>query len=131
MKVIGNQSTRSYPPGKERNLHAIGRDLGVRHLLEGTVSRDQDQMRVALPLVNLRDGAIQWHLLNDTADPSRYVEYIVVESWVEHLRQHERVTVADRAVQDYARSFHVGAQPPVISHFIAENVVNPRTKTGA
>src|SRR6185436_15488917 len=60
MKVIGNQSTRSYPPGKERNLHAIGRDLGVRHLLEGTVSRDHDQMRVALQLVDLRDSAISW-----------------------------------------------------------------------
>ncbi len=60
MKVIGSQSTRSYLPGKERNLHAIGRDLGVRHLLEGTVSRDNDQMRVALHLVDLRDGAIQW-----------------------------------------------------------------------
>jgi serine/threonine-protein kinase len=60
MKVIGSQSTRSYPPGKERNLHAIGHDLGVRHLLEGTVSRDHDQMRVALHLVDLRDGAIQW-----------------------------------------------------------------------
>ena len=51
MKVIGRQSTRSYLPGKERNLHAIGRDLGVRHLLEGTVSRDHDQMRIALQLV--------------------------------------------------------------------------------
>ena len=60
IKVIGSQSTRSYLPGKERNLHAIGRDLGVRHLLEGTVSRDQDQMRVALHLVDLRAGAIQW-----------------------------------------------------------------------
>src|SRR2546428_8962912 len=48
MKVIGNQSTRSYPPGKERNLHAIGRDLGVRHLLEGTVSRDRDQISAAI-----------------------------------------------------------------------------------
>jgi serine/threonine-protein kinase len=60
MKVIGSQSTRSYRPGKERNLHVIGRELGVRHLLEGTVSRDHDQMRVALHLVDLRDGAIQW-----------------------------------------------------------------------
>jgi serine/threonine-protein kinase len=60
MKVIGSQSTRSYQPGKERNLHAIGRDLGVRNLLEGTVSRDHDQMRIALHLVDLRDGAIQW-----------------------------------------------------------------------
>ena len=60
MKVIGSQSTRSYPPGKERNLHAIGRDLGVRHLLEGTVSRDHDQMRVALKLVDLRDSGHPW-----------------------------------------------------------------------
>src|SRR5437899_8555199 len=60
MKVIGSQSTRSYPPGKERNLHAIGRDLGVRHLLEGTVSRDHDQMRVALQLVDLRENGHPW-----------------------------------------------------------------------
>jgi serine/threonine-protein kinase len=60
MKVIGSQSTHSYPPGKERNLHAIGRDLGVRHLLEGTVSRDHDQMRVALHLVDLRDSGRPW-----------------------------------------------------------------------
>src|SRR2546430_854222 len=60
MKVIGSQSTRSYLPGKERNLHAIGRDLGVRHLLEGTVSRDHDQMRVALHLVDLRDSGHHW-----------------------------------------------------------------------
>lgn len=60
VRVIGSQSTRSYLPGKERNLHAIGRDLGVRHLLEGTVSRDHDQMRVALQLVDLRDGGGSW-----------------------------------------------------------------------
>src|SRR3954467_1862058 len=60
MKVIGSQSTGSYLPGKERNVHAIARDLGVRHLLEGTVSRDHDQMRVALQLVDLRDSDRPW-----------------------------------------------------------------------
>src|SRR5262249_10745551 len=60
MKVIGSQSTSSYLPSKERNLHAIGRDLGVRHLLEGTVSRDNDQMRVALHLVDLRSRSRPW-----------------------------------------------------------------------
>jgi TolB-like protein len=60
MKVIGSQSTRSYLPGQARNLHAIGRDLGVRHLLEGTVSRDHEQMRVALQLVDLRDASRPW-----------------------------------------------------------------------
>ena len=60
MKVIGSQSTRSYLPGKNRDLRGIGHDLGVRHLLEGTVSRDNDQIRVALQLVDLRDTSHPW-----------------------------------------------------------------------
>src|SRR5262249_49324418 len=60
MKVIGSQSTRSYLPGEERKLDVIGRELGVRHLLEGTVCRDRDQMRVALQLIDLRDSSHPW-----------------------------------------------------------------------
>jgi serine/threonine protein kinase len=60
LKVIGSQSTRSYVPGQERNLREIGRELGVRHLLQGTVSRDNEQMRVALNLVDLRDTGRSW-----------------------------------------------------------------------
>ena len=35
----------------------------------------------------------------DAAQPDRYVESYMVESWAEHLRQHERVTVADRELE--------------------------------
>lgn len=70
--------------------------------------------------IRLRDGAIRWNLFKDTADPGRMVESFVLESWVEHLRQHERVTVSDRAVEDRAKAFHRGPRPPVVSHFIAE-----------
>jgi hypothetical protein len=66
----------------------------------------------------LRDGAYRWGLYNDAAAPSRFVETFVVESWAEHVRQHGRVTVADRDVEEVARAFHVGAAPPVISHLI-------------
>ena len=66
----------------------------------------------------LRDGAYRWGLYNDTAAPSRFVETFVVESWAEHVRQHGRVTVADRDVEEIARAFHVGAAPPVIAHLI-------------
>jgi serine/threonine protein kinase/tetratricopeptide (TPR) repeat protein len=60
MKVIGAQSTRSYLPGHGRNLPAIGRELGVRHLLEGSVWRANGEMRVSLSLVDLRDNAHPW-----------------------------------------------------------------------
>jgi TolB-like protein len=60
LKVIGSQSTRSYTPGKERDLQTIGRDLGVRHLLQGTIFRANDQLHVALQLVDLRDSAHPW-----------------------------------------------------------------------
>jgi len=72
----------------------------------------------ALAKIRRRDGARQWGLFRDLADPSRYVETFIVESWVEHLRQHARVTVADRAVEDRVRAFHVGETPPVVSHLI-------------
>ena len=52
MKVIGSQSTRAYLSGKNRNYGAIARELGVRHLLEGAVSRSNGQMRVSLRLVD-------------------------------------------------------------------------------
>ena len=75
-------------------------------------------MRV-LRLVRLRHGAFRWGLFGDTADLGRYIETFVVESWAEHLRQHERMTVVDREVRNRATAFHIGAAPPIVSHFIS------------
>ena len=46
------------------------------------------------------------------------VETFLVESWLEHLRQHERVTEADRAVQEVVRRFDLDGGPKV-THLIA------------
>ena len=70
--------------------------------------------------IRLRDGAYQWGLFVDAAVAHRYVEVFVVRSWVEHLRQHERVTWADRDLEERARAFHTGDGPPVVHHLIAE-----------
>ena len=66
-----------------------------------------------------RDGAFAWGLFEDAAEPGRYLEYFLVESWLEHLRQHERVTESDRATQDRVRSFHVGDAPPKVTQLLA------------
>ena len=75
----------------------------------------------------LRDGALDWHVLMDIADPCRRVEFFIVESWLEHLRQHERVTRADKELQDHVNSFHNGPEPPRVSHFLF--VDNPEAKS--
>ncbi len=70
--------------------------------------------------IRRRDGAVSWAVLNDVACPDRYTEAFVIESWLEHLRQHERVTKSDRNILDHARSFHTGSEPPVVTHYIVE-----------
>ena len=67
-----------------------------------------------------RDGAMRWGLFSDASDPRCYVECFLVESWAEHLRQHERVTEADRAVEAHALAFHSDPEPPSVSHLIAQ-----------
>ena len=63
----------------------------------------------------LRDGALRWELFHDPADPPRYVETFLVESWVEHLRQHERVTLSDREAETRARALHRGPTSAAVS----------------
>lgn len=80
----------------------------------------------ALSLIRRRDGAIQWGLYQDLSDPGRFVETMVVESWAEHKRQFERVTNADRVIEDRARAFHVGDTPPKVSQMIYADYVEGR-----
>ena len=75
-----------------------------------------------LKRIRLRDGAIRWNVLRDSADPERYLEVFVTESWGEHLRQHERITTEDRKVEQRVQAFHLGAQPPHTTHLIAEEL---------
>jgi hypothetical protein len=70
----------------------------------------------------LRDGAFQWGIFEDTARPGRYLEHFLVASWLEHQRQHRRVSKADAELQAKAGRFHRGDSPPKVEHFIA-----PRT----
>jgi MFS family permease len=72
--------------------------------------------------LRLRDGAYNWSLARNTGDPSRYIEVFFVQSWVEHLRQHQRVTVSDRQAQEKVQSFHIGRDRPVADHFVTESV---------
>jgi TolB-like protein/Flp pilus assembly protein TadD len=59
MKVIASSATAAYRKGAT-DLRQIGRDLGVRYLLEGNVRRVGDDLRVIAQLVEAEDGDIIW-----------------------------------------------------------------------
>jgi transmembrane secretion effector len=72
-----------------------------------------------LSRIRKRDGAARWGVFEDAAEPGIYLEAFIVESWLEHLRQHARVTVADRAAEDAVGRFHRGPGRPRVRHFLA------------
>ncbi|MGY8525641.1 MFS transporter [Paracidovorax citrulli] len=66
----------------------------------------------------LRDGAFNWGVMEDPADPDLLTEWFLVESWAEHLRQHRRVPNADADLQRDVAKFHVGEQRPRVRHLL-------------
>jgi MFS family permease len=72
-----------------------------------------------LSQVRRRDGAYGWGITEDAADSERIVEWFMVESWAEHLRQHHRLSNADADIQRETTQFHIGPNPPVVRHFLA------------
>lgn len=64
-----------------------------------------------------RDGAYAWGVMEDSEDSEHIMEWFLVESWAEHLRQHHRVSQADAQLQAQVNAFHQGEKPRV-QHFI-------------
>jgi len=68
----------------------------------------------------LRQGALSWGLFRDVAEPGRYIEYFVDETWVEHLRRLERFTAFDAELRGQRLAFHQGVQPPVVRRYVGD-----------
>jgi len=75
-----------------------------------------------------RDGAYDWGVFEDVAEVGRFLETFMAESWLEHLRQHERVTKADRYIQKRMR--HYLQSEPVVTHLIGPQTRRPVRSRG-
>ncbi len=60
LKVISRTSITQYKTGGERNLREIGQQLGVAHVLEGSVQRAGNRVRVNAQLIDARTDAHLW-----------------------------------------------------------------------
>ena len=57
--VIARNSSFAYK-GKAIKEHEVGRDLGVRYVLEGSVHKAADQLRIGVELVDTTSGTEMW-----------------------------------------------------------------------
>jgi serine/threonine protein kinase len=60
LKVISRTSVMMYRPPGNRDVRAIGADLGVAHLVEGTVQRDGNLVRITIELIDARTDKTLW-----------------------------------------------------------------------
>jgi TolB-like protein/class 3 adenylate cyclase/Tfp pilus assembly protein PilF len=60
LKVISHTSVRQYKSGVNRNLREIGQQLGVAYILEGSVQRASDRLRINAELIDARTDTHIW-----------------------------------------------------------------------
>jgi len=66
-----------------------------------------------------RDGARRWSMMQDLDDPTRFIERYQALTWLDHLRQWQRATLADQSIRERVLALHQGPHPPVVHHLWA------------
>ncbi len=74
----------------------------------------------ALGHARRRDGATQWSIAEDAAEAGVFLEYFTLSSWLDHLRQHERVTGEERRLQESIQELLVPGSKPLVRHFLGQ-----------
>ncbi len=83
------------------------------------VSQDGFQTLMAeLATSRRRGGGYQWSLMQDAADPSRFVETWWEASWLDHQRHHRRVAESDRLLQEKIKECVTEGTQPDVAHFV-------------
>ena len=74
--------------------------------------------------VRRRDGARQWRLLRDLAEPDVWVEKYQTATWLDYIRHNQRITQADADISERIRALHQGPDKPVV-HRLIERTTAP------
>ena len=98
LKVISRTSTQQYP-SKPRNLTEIAKQLGVANILEGSVQKASDQVRVNVQLINAQTDSHLWaetydRKLTDIFGVESEVAKVVAESLQAKLTGSEQQALA-------------------------------------
>jgi eukaryotic-like serine/threonine-protein kinase len=105
LKVISRTSVMKYKSGLERNLREISKTLGVSHVVEGSVQRAGERVRVSAQLIDARNDAELWaeHYDRDVADVfavQREIAQQIADQLKANLSPAEKAAIAERPTTD-------------------------------
>jgi TolB-like protein len=128
LRVISHTTVRQYKSGEPRNLREIGKQLGVTHILEGSVQRAGDRLRIAAQLIDARSDSQIWAETYDrTAADLFAIQSELAESIVAQLQAklspEQKADIEARPTQDLvAFELYLRAKQIVDSYLIADDV---------
>ena len=107
LKVISRTSVMQYKSGAERNLRDIAKALGVAHVVEGTVQRAGDRVRVSAQLIDARTDTHLWaeHYDRELADVFQIQSEIaekIVSQLKAKLSPQEKAAIEEKPTNDLA-----------------------------
>jgi TolB-like protein/Flp pilus assembly protein TadD/predicted Ser/Thr protein kinase len=121
LKVVGRTSVMQYKTGVVRDLHNIGQRLGVANVLEGSVRRSGNRVRVNAQLVDVRSQQQLWaqtydrDLVDVFAMQTEIAENIVAQLKGK-LSPQEKEAIEQRPTADLAAyDLYVRAKPLILS----------------
>lgn len=93
--------------------------ISVEYLIDPADEAEFSAAIRAMRLVRQRGGALSWAVYQDSENPQRHLEVFVIESWLDHLRQHDHFSANDKAIHAQVLAFHRGEGLPKVSHLIS------------
>src|SRR5262249_6206613 len=128
LKVISHTSVRQYKTGGERNMREIGRQLGVAYIVEGSVRRARDRLRINAELIDAHTDSHIWAETYDrTAADLFAIQSELAQSIVTQLKAtlspQQKAEIEERPTQDLdAFELYVQAKAIVDSYINATDV---------
>ncbi|HYY34736.1 MAG TPA: FlgO family outer membrane protein [Candidatus Binatia bacterium] len=128
LKVISHTSVRQYKTDAKRNMRQIGRQLGVAYIMEGSVQRARERIRINAKLIDARTDAQMWAETYDrTAADLFAVQSELAQSIVTQLKAklspQQKAEIEERPTQDLdAFELYLQAKAIIDSYINATDV---------
>ena len=81
-----------------------------------------------LQAIRQRNGAYDWSIARDIADPELWIERYHCPTWLDYLRQRNRSTQSEREIQLKAIEFHLGPEPIKVHRMLERPLGSVRWK---